>query len=171
LYYTFGGRRNYNQGANTDVIFTFWPGNFFYKATSDQQITRQGFTIPVPNTNLGGHFNRYIIGGYGAEGTLGTDVIRLEYEDPEGTRLGWRCPPPFPEECFQCGYELFGGGFNQPGGLPEVFGGGDAFHGPWNPYNQSDDNRGEFIYGAPDGVPDGVILVLTSGSELDAYQK
>jgi hypothetical protein len=169
MYYLFGGRKNWNEGATSDVLYTFWPGNFFYKATTDQQISRQGFTIPVPNTNIGGHFNRYIIGGYGAEGSPGRDVIRLEAWDPDGDRVGWRCPPPFEEECFTCGYELFGGGFGSAGGLPEVFGGGDAWNGPWYPYNQSDNNRGEFIYGAPDGVNDGVILVLTNGSELDAY--
>jgi hypothetical protein len=111
------------------------------------------------------------MGGYGAEGTVGTDVIRLEYLDPDGNRLGWRCPPPFDEECFQVGYELFTGGFGSPGGLPEVFGGGDVFQGPANPYNKDEDHPDEFIYGAPDGVPDGVIIVLTNGSEVDAYNK
>jgi len=58
MYYLFGGRRNPVAGAANDVIFTFWPGNFFYKSASDQILSRQGFTIPVPNTNIGGHFNR-----------------------------------------------------------------------------------------------------------------
>lgn len=175
MYYTFGGFR-YPPGYATDrttsdVIYTFWPGNFFYKATSDQVISRQGWTIPVPNTNLGGHYNRYIIGGYGAEGTIGTDVIRLISWNPDGDTLYWQCPPPFPEDCFYVGYELFTGGFGQPGGLPELFGGGDEWHGPWNPYNKSEDNPDEFIYGAPDGVPDGIILVLTNGSEVEKFVK
>jgi hypothetical protein len=172
MYYLFGGFRNDLPDAPSDVIFTFWPGNFFYKGTTDQVISRQGWTIPVPNTNIGGHYNRYMIGGYGAEGAIGTDVIRLEPFDPDGNRYEWRCPPPFPEDnCFLCGYEPFTGSFGQPGGLPEVFGGGDAFNGPWNPYNKSETNPDEFIYGSPDGVPDGVILVLTNGSEVEKYVK
>jgi len=177
MYYLFGGRRNPIENAPNDVLYTFWPGNFFYKATTDQVISRQGWTIPVPNTNLGGHFNRYMMGGYGAEGTLGTDCIRLEQFNPDGNdesnRVCWQCPPPFILECFCCGYELFTGAgqWGQPGGLPEVFGGGDPYVGPWFPYNKSDTNPDEFIYGAPDGVPDGVILVLTNGAEINKYVK
>jgi prepilin-type N-terminal cleavage/methylation domain-containing protein len=185
MYYLFGGRRHYIKPDNsppppTDVIFTFWPGNFFYKATSDQVISRSGWTIPVPNTNLGGHFNRYIIGGYGAEGTIGRDVIRLEAWASEAAEEGnqpstenqlyWRCPPPFTEDSFYCGYTKFTGGWGEPGGLPDVFGGGDGDTGPSWPYNKSAEHPDEFIYGAPDGVPDGVILVLTNGSEVDAYE-
>jgi hypothetical protein len=178
MYYLFGGRRNKIEGATSDVIFTFWPGNFFYKATSDQVLGRSGWTIPVPNTNLGGHFNRYMLGGYGAEGTMGSDVIRLEAfkptppGEPETERVLWQCPPPFGVKyCFECGYELFDGNFGVPGGLPEVFGGGDAYNGPWNPYNKSKEHPDEFIYGSPDGVKDGVILILTNGSEVEKYVK
>jgi prepilin-type N-terminal cleavage/methylation domain-containing protein len=173
MYYLFGGRRNTATGAASDVIFTFWPGNFFYKATTDQVISRQGWTIPVPNTNIGGHYNRYMMGGYGAEGTLGTDCIRLEYltPPPGNAQICWRCPPPFDFNCFCVGYEPFTGAWGQPGGLPEVFGGGDVENGPWWPYNKSETNPDEFIYGAPDGVKDGVILVLTNGSEVEKYVK
>lgn len=174
MYYTFGGFRFHPDDIDpdrqvSDVLFTFWPGNFFYKATSDQVMSRQGWTIPVPNTNLGGHYNRYLLGGYGSQGTQGMDVIRLIWYSPGGETLSWRCPPPFDFDCFDLGYELFTGGFHVPGGLPEVFGGGDEWNGPWNPYNQSENNPGEFIYGAPDGVKDGVIIVLDSGSEVQGY--
>jgi len=177
MYYLFGGFRFHPDDIDpdrqtSDVVYTFWPGNFFFKATSDEILSRQGWTIPVPNTNIGGHFNRYIMGGYGAEGTLGIDVIRLIWFNPDGDRLFWRCPPPYPFDCFYLGYEPFTGNpFGNPGGLPEVFGGGDEWNGPWNPYNKSDTNPDEFIYGAPDGVPDGVILVLTSGSEVEKFVK
>jgi len=97
MYYLFGGFRFHPDDIDparqtSDVIFTFWPGNFFFKATSDQIISRQGWTIPVPNTNIGGHFNRYILGGYGAEGTIGIDVIRLIWFNPDGDTLNWEMP-------------------------------------------------------------------------------
>ncbi len=188
MYYLFGGRRHYTESQQTpppsnDVIFTFWPGNFFFKGTTDQVMSRQGWTIPVPNTNLGGTFNRYMIGGYGAEGTLGHDVIRLEAWDPsaaeegetpgDDNRVFWRSPPPFEEDSFYCGYELFPVDvqWGDPGGLPDVFGGGDPWTGPAWPYNKSEEHYDSFIYGAPDGVPDGVILVLTNGAEVNAYQR
>ena len=177
MYYLFGGFRYPPdlidpEVQTSDVYYTNWPGNFFYKATSDQILSRQGFTIPVPNTNIGGHYNRYILGGYGAEGTQGMDVIRLIWWNPDGDDLHWRCPPPFLFDCFYLGYDLFsGGGWREPGGLPEVFGGGDEWNGPWNPYNKSDDNPDEFIYGAPDGTKDAVILVLDSGSEITAWTR
>lgn len=176
MYYVFGGFRmqpgtTCHDSIGDEIIFTAWPGNFFYKGTTDQVISRQGFTIPVPNTNIGGHFNRYIIGGYGAEGTIGYDVIRTIWWDPEGEDLFWRCPPPFDFDCFYLGYDAFQGDFGEAGGLPEVFGGGDEWLGPWYPYDKSESNYDSFIYGAPDGIPDGVILVLDNGSEITAYIK
>lgn len=177
MYYLFGGRRNYNTQVPGDVLFTFWPGNFFYKGCTDQMMSRQGWTIPVPNTNIGGHYNRYMIGGYGAGGTIGTDAIRLEAWNPDAVEDGpskanmvfWRCPPPFYFDAFYCGYTYFSGAWREPGGLPDVFGGGDPYNGPWWPPNKSETHWDDFIYGAPDGVPDGVILILTNGSEVEMY--
>ena len=51
-------------------------------------------------------------------------------------------------------------------GLPEVSGGGDAYHGPYYPYD-SGPNK-DWVYGLPpDGHPDGIILVLASGAEMN----
>lgn len=180
MYYVFGGFR-YPPGSSCadatgdETIYTAWPGNFFYKGTTDQVQGRQGWTFCVPNTNTGGHYNRYIMGGYGAQGTNGTDVIRLIWWDPEGEQIFWRCPPPIDDVyCFECGFEPFtisGGWVAGAGGLPDVFGGGNEWEGPWFPYSKSDDHFDQFIYGAPDGVPDQVILILTNGSELTGYVK
>jgi hypothetical protein len=165
MYYLFGGRRSFSADG---MIFTFWPGNFFYKSAPDVILAgRSGWSFPTPNTNaVGGPRTRYILGGYGAEGTVGLDVIRLEYASPDGSRINWRTPPPFSADYYQCGYEDSSGGMGSPGGLPEVFGGGDETTGPWWYYNEGGRNSGDFIYGAPDGVPDGVILVLTDGSNV-----
>jgi prepilin-type N-terminal cleavage/methylation domain-containing protein len=173
MYYLFGGFRfppeSVGSGDPGKLISTYWPGQFFYKASSDQMLTRHGFTTPVPNTNIGGHFNRYMLGAYGSGRTNGMDIIRLIWWNPDGERLYWRSPPPFPEASFYLGYEYFDDGFDEPGGLPEVFGGGDEWHGPCWPYNKSEEHMDQFIYGAPDGVEDGIILVLTNGSEVMAY--
>ena len=175
MYYVFGGFMYPpgDENYNGEVIATAWPGNFFYKCTSDQILPRVGWTIPVPNTNNGGHFNRYILGGYGSRLSQGIDVIRCVGWDLEtGDTLSWRCPPPFPSECFDVGYELFqisGNWVAGAGGLPEVFGGGDSSTGPWYPYDRSNTTPDAVIHGAPDGIPDGVILVLTSGSEVMSY--
>jgi len=175
IYYLMGGFADpKTTGAvirDENVIRTWWPGNFFYKGTSDQELSVQGWTIPVPNTNVGGHYNRYILGGYGSERSYGVDVIRLIWWNPDGERLTWRCPEPFPEDSFYLGYELFMGSFEESGGLPEVFGGGDEWNGPANPYNSGSDGWEDFVYGAPDGVRDGVIIVLTNGSEIDQFTR
>jgi hypothetical protein len=52
-------------------------------------------------------------------------------------------------------------------GLPAVFGGGDHNTAPYYPADRDPESLGHFIYGAPDGVKDGVILVLTTGAEKD----
>jgi len=168
LYYIFGGFKlpPGSPKGNDEVIQTFWPGNFFYKAISDQILARGGFTIPVPNTNVGGHFHRYILGGYGSQMSHGMDVIRTIWWNPDGDRLYWKTPAPFPIDSFYLGYEKFTAGLGQSGGLPEVCGGGDEWNGPWWPYDKSETHPDEVIFGAPDGIPDGVILVLTSGAEV-----
>ena len=162
MYYLFGGMR---APGDEEVVKTYWPGSFFYKATSDQAIGGGGMVV-VPNTNVGGHYNRYILGGYGDLETVGLDVIRLVYFDPKGKRLSWQCPRSHGSNCFELGYDMFLGNFGESGGLPEVFGGGDESTGPWTPYDRGTGNPEDFIYGAPDGIPDGVILVLTNGVDM-----
>ena len=49
-----------------------------------------------------------------------------------------------------------------------MFGGGDEKTDPFWPYDQDGAAPEDaWVYGAPDGVPDGVILVLTEGSEME----
>ncbi len=175
LYYSFGGRYNYQHG---NTIFTYWPGNFFYRAASDVQPARKGWTLPNPNWGYLGHVNRYILGVWGSQNNAGKDVIRLQEHTPDadGILLFWRYPPPFPDppesglprvactfdvDCSEVGD---GGG----GGLPAVFGGGGARQGPAFPADRDPKHMGHFIYGAPDGVKDGIILVLTPGEEISA---
>ena len=111
------------------------------------------------------------------------DVFRLETlvygETEEDRRILYRLPAPWYKYArksgIACGYAIDGG---EPGtegsGLPEVCGGGDGFTGPFYPYNRGDDGEGfsygQYIYGAPDGHPDGVVLVLTAGADVETYK-
>ena len=56
---------------------------------------------------------------------------------------------------------------NEPMGLPATFGGGDHETGPYWPADRDPDSLTHFIYGAPDGVKDGVILTLNTGQEKE----
>ena len=173
LYYNFGGR--YNNDTQK-VIFTFWPGDFFYRSASDVQVNRSGYTLPNPNWGYMGHVVRYMLGVWGSQRNPGMDVIRLQEVTPddEARLLYWRYPPPFPdppESGFPkvaCRYacDCSGIGDTGGGGLPAVFGGGGHDRAPAFPADRDPDYMGHFIYGAPDGVRDGVILILTTGEEL-----
>jgi hypothetical protein len=76
-------------------------------------------------------------------------------------------PPPWSGvDDFPCGYT--GSFSSQDGlGLPAVFGGGDHQNGPYWPADRDPESLTHFIYGAPDGVEDGIILRLTTGAEKD----
>lgn len=173
LYYNFGGRYNHDTHK---VIFTFWPGDFFYRSASDIQVNRAGWTLPNPNWGYMGHVVRYMLGVWGSQRNPGKDVIRLQEVTPDDDArlLYWRYPPPFPDPPesalpkVACRYavDCSGVGDTGGGGLPAVFGGGGHDRGPAFPADRDPDYMGHFIYGAPDGVRDGVILILNTGEEL-----
>ncbi|MCX6644834.1 MAG: type II secretion system protein [bacterium] len=165
MYYLFGGQEPMFGNYSGQTIYTFWPGNFFYKATPDTVMGNRHFMeFSQPNTcRIGGPRTRYILGCYGDTGTMGMDVIRLNAYTESGDNVKWRLPQGMSILSLDCGYEDFSNGTSEAGGLPEVFGGGDEETGPWWYYNEGGTNSGEFIYGAPDGIADGVILVLVDG--------
>jgi len=175
LYYNFGGRYNRETGG---TIMTFWPGNFFYRSASDVQPARKGWTLPNPNWGYSGHVVRYMLGVWGCQASPGKDVMRLEERTPdkEAKQLYWRYPPPFPDPpesgnpMIACTYavDCSGQGDAGGGGLPAVFGGGGPRQGPAFPADRDPAHMGNFIYGAPDGIRDGIILILTTGEELSA---
>jgi hypothetical protein len=120
--------------------------------------------------------NKYVLGGYGSPRTMGMDFIRLTTESGEAASYptfgginGWcdgnfyqdntdfdadRSHPDYP---VQVRYSN-----------PEVFGGGERGVMPQFPYTQV--GTKDWIFGAPDGFPDGVILVLTSGSDSGNFR-
>jgi hypothetical protein len=188
IHYMMGGRKSILPDQDGDgedeviTVATYWPGNFFYRGLFDHPLERKGWTWFDPGTLPGGtKMNRYILGGYGSTRTDGMDVIRLEpwIWTGQPNKVYYRLPPPWYREArtsgISCGYAIDGNNPSQDGsGLPEVCGGGDAWSGPFYPYNRGDDaagfSYGQYIYGAPDGHPDGVILVLTAGADVITYE-
>ena len=177
IHWMMGGRKALDADDEIITVSVFWPGNFFYRGLFDHPLERKGWTWYDPGTIPGGtKMNRYIMGGFGSTRTTGMDVIRLEVRNYDNLQdCYYRLPAPWFKYArnsgIKCGYAIDGGSPSTDGsGLPEVCGGGDAFTGPYYPYNRGDDEEGfsygQFIYGAPDGHPDGVILILTAGADI-----
>ena len=91
-----------------------------------------------------------MLGGYGAKSTAGKDVIRNILVP--GEVLYAKPLDPFPDILVA---------------LPEVYGGGDADHHPMFPPKDIIGN--DWLYGAPDGIKDGVVLVLTGSGTSRTY--
>lgn len=150
------------------TLKAFWPGEFFYRS-GGTYLFPQNFlidTLPNPNKQRIWQFqytriDRYFLGGYGSMRTDGMDLVRLT--DVDGMAInnlnGW-----------------YGGGFYEPHpnytrtespqiyfSSPEIFGGGERDTMPYYPY--LDPASGDWLYGAPDGYRDGIIIALTSGTD------
>jgi len=175
LHYMFGGHRQWYPDGGMGTIFTFWPGNFFYRCggfhSSNQ---RAGWTYYDPGYFLPGRIDRYILGGYGCSRNEGWDVIRYEYQNPDGDQLLYRQPPPWPTDpnpefggwaSIRLGWPPWPGGGGC--GLPEVAGGGDPWHGPYFPYDSGP--KRDWMWGAPDGHRDGVIHIATGGTDSQKF--
>lgn len=157
---------HYEMGGHLDsagnVHRETWHGQFFYRATRDVKIGRTGGLdgiVKVPDLGYTKSNVYYILGTFGGPNTRGKDVIRLINFDSDGQQLSYRTPP-------EADLDLPIGRYLDDGyGIPEVFGGGDRNTGPVWPYKYDIDDRNvdEMRYGAPDGIEDGVVLVLTSG--------
>ncbi|MEO7994460.1 MAG: hypothetical protein ABI743_08675, partial [bacterium] len=170
LHFAFGGRRavkTENGQSVTYTAFIHWPGNFFYRGFPERLLDRKGWTVWFPQAFIKAQTSRYLIGGYGSYTTEGQDVARLEERTNTGASVYYQLPPPWSSSAslFRCTYV----GNGTDGGLPELAGGGDNVKGPWLPPDRSTDFPNAFIYGSPDGYKDAVILVLTGGDEVQAY--
>lgn len=151
------------------TLKAFWPGEFFYRSGGTYMFPQNFLieTLPNPNPPLNyiwkfkyTRIDRYFLGGYGSMRTDGMDVIRLT--DVNGSAINNI-------------YGYAGGTFEpHPNYLrtestpinfssPECFGGGERGKMPYYPY--LDPASGDWLYGAPDGFRDGVIIALTSGTD------
>ena len=171
VHYMFGGRRLDNGDGTYGTIATYWPGDFMYRGLGSHTSERIGYTYYDPGYTLPEHTERFILGAYGSFLTPGLDIIRLEDRLENGAEVLYRMPPPWPNPPdmsfgyaqIRCGWPIWTGAGGC--GLPEVSGGGDANTGPYYPYDSGP--KKEWIYGAPDGQKDGILLVLAAGAEID----
>ena len=155
LYYRSGGNVAIEPSGQVKPKNDWWQGNFFYRSMGDVDPSQS-----VATGGSGGYriwdfryykYTTYVLGGYGAKTTPGEDVIRnvlvpgkTLYEKPTGSN--------YPNVMLA---------------LPEVYGGGDANKHPIFPPKDLTDN--DWVYGAPDGIKDGVVLMLTGSGANRSY--
>lgn len=158
------------------TIPAWWPGQFFYRSGGvfifPQSFVLNASGATVPTTIWGYKFqqvNTYFLGGYGSQRSEGIDVIRLisfssgrAVNNLNGydTAAGFYRPhPDFPAT------GNYTGANGEQGivrcSTPEVSGGGDRLNNPFFP-PLAPKSR-DWLYGAPDGYRDGVVITLTSG--------
>ena len=183
-FYCMGGLPQWsreNQGQSDlegEAIKAFWPGQFFYRAGGD-------FFVANPLNVEGSEYediwgwpymrvNKYILGGYGSPRTDGLDVIRLTTEEgaaasTQGGAISGKISGQTYQDHSDPMRDASHPDFDVEIGYsnPEVFGGGERGLMPQFPYYQAG-TRG-WLFGAPDGYRDGVILVLTSGSDSEKF--
>ncbi|MFH1675722.1 MAG: prepilin-type N-terminal cleavage/methylation domain-containing protein [bacterium] len=180
-FYCMGGMPQWIRGnlsasdTNAQPIKAFWPGEFFYRSGGDFFIANPLTLDPDAYDYIWDwpyiRVNKYMLGGYGSPRTDGLDVIRLTKEDGQTASI-----PAFgPHNGFITGehyqdHNVVDRDASHPDystwifySNPEVFGGGERGLMPQFPYLQSGTRA--WMFGAPDGYRDGVILVLTSGSD------
>lgn len=180
-FYAMGGLpewERFNSDTNSGVatsdlesgvtLRAFWPGEFFYRSGGTYLFPQNFLIDSLSNPNMRyiwdfpyTRIDRYFLGGYGSMRTDGMDLIRLT--DVDGNAIN-----------NLLGY--YGGGYYEEHpnytrtattpilfSNPEIFGGGEKHTMPYFPY--LDPASGDWLYGAPDGFRDGIIIALTSGTD------
>ncbi len=156
----------------------WWPGEFYYRSGGD-------FFVADPNNVTGAQYetiwgwpymriNKYILGGYGSPRTEGMDVIRLTTKSGDTAGMVSSAVTGIINGEFYQDHEDLTRSASHPDfpvrakySNPEVFGGGENGQMPQFPYFQSGTRA--WLFGAPDGFRDGVILVLTSGTDSSKF--
>jgi type II secretion system protein G len=184
-FFCMGGLPEWQRGIvgitnpNADSIKAFWPGQFFYRAGGDFFIANQlemsdpsyGYIWGWPYMRV----NKYMLGGYGSPRTDGMDVIRLTTKEnlaastQSGAMTGYIYNQYYQDNLhtdMQQSHPDFAM-LRVAYSNPECFGGGARGVMPQFPYYESQSKA--FIFGAPDGHRDGVIIVLSSGSDANKH--
>lgn len=177
-FYSMGGiPKPGSEGAESspskrNTLLAHWPGQFFYRSGGDFFIAKRDNLAMAQLKYIWdwpyARINRYILGGYGSRTTEGLDVIRLTTEDGSVANN---------IKGFIDDYYVTHGEFINDNGkpkfkismsTPEVFGGGVYGTLPAFPY-WTNSNR-QWLYGAPDGYKDGIIITLISGSDSRMFE-
>ena len=179
-FYCMGGLPQWSRDSLGDsdlggeAIKAFWPGQFFYRASGDFFLANPLNVTGAEYEDIWGwpymRVNKYILGGYGSPRTAGLDVIRLTIEDgsaasTQSGAISGMISGEFYQDSTDPEYASSHPDFEIEVGYsnPEVYGGGQRGLMPQFPYYKSGTHA--WMFGAPDGFRDGVIIVLTSGSD------
>jgi len=164
-----------------ETIKAYWPGQFFYRAGGEFFVANQmKVTSGAAYQYIWGwpyiRVNKYMLGGYGSPRTHGLDVIRLTTKENTAASMG----PGATQGMISGQYyqdnmhpdDLTSSHPDFPGlrvtySNPEVFGGGHLGLMPQFPYYESQSKA--WIFGAPDGHRDGIVLVLTAGGDSSKF--
>jgi prepilin-type N-terminal cleavage/methylation domain-containing protein len=187
-FFCMGGHPEWVRGdlsssdPDSDTVRAFWPGQFFYRCGGDFFVANRTSLSGAEFTWIWGwpymRVNKYMLGGYGSPRTEGMDVIRLTTKDGHTASL-WSHPIPMygeiVNEYYQDNTDLTSE-YSHPDfkvrvhyANPEVFGGGQRGVMPQFPYYMFATQ--DWLFGAPDGHRDGVILVLTAGSDSKKFNE
>jgi type II secretory pathway pseudopilin PulG len=177
-FYTMGGlpewsRENMSQSADDSTYFgNYWPGEFFYRAGGQFDFeSTEGTGSEFIWGWLYTKIDKYMLGAYGSLRTEGLDVIRLTSKEGQAA-----CMMPnaimgsiqgqYYQDHSNPEREASHPSFNVrvTYSNPEVFGGGEKGLMPQFPY--FDAEMRDWLYGAPDSFPDGIVLVLTSPTPM-----
>jgi prepilin-type N-terminal cleavage/methylation domain-containing protein len=145
-----GTKEQYAYGGHVvggRPLSTYFSGHFFYRSYG--KFDMQQSNVPEGAANLWdfrvGLYEGYIMGVYGSQNTKGLDIIRLTGEGNNYFRD--------PNKNFN---------YDVPLALPEVMGGGgDPVNQPFPRFPYKDHND-RWVFGAPDGQPDGIIYAYST---------
>lgn len=166
------GSGNNQQITGSDItsgrtLKTYWPGEFFYRS-GGSFLFPQDFLLNSPESDRKyiwdfyyARIDRYILGGFGSIRTDGMDLIRLT--DVDGSSLN--NIHGYMPDCFYEPHPDYKATESKKIHIssPEIFGGGERGKMPVFPYINP--GTGEWLYGAPDGYRDGIVIGLTSGTD------
>ncbi len=176
-FFCMGGIPEWTRQGISDVesgksIGFYWPGEFFYRSggvfdldsgASEYQYNREyiwewDYVI----------LDKYMLGAYGSLRSEGLDVIRLTSREgniasaPQFGAINGYCMGEFYQDHIDLSRDASHPDFDDrvQYSNPEVFGGGGRGLMPQFPYY--DGYTCNWVFGAPDGIPDGIVLVITS---------
>jgi hypothetical protein len=162
----------------------FLPGQFFYKGTGPIVAVggNDGSTAPIIPTDT----DQYMLGGFGSIRSKGKDILGTETQVTFTLRSSagsnWLASAGFSGSALSADEQPMQGGPGGPGGPPTGgSGGGTSTRAiwPWTRSQDSTTNRAgssfsaalagdsndQLNYGNPNGIRDGLILVLTAGED------